>query len=48
MQFYEKLMIQTQENCEKPHFGPDLGRLGPNLGRQFLSWSAVMCNIRKN
>ena len=22
-------MIQSQENGEKPHFGPDLGQLGP-------------------
>ena len=26
-------MIQTQENGEKPHFGPVLGPLGPNSGR---------------
>ena len=32
MQFQGKLMIQTQENCEEPHFGPDLGLLDPNLG----------------
>ena len=25
-------MIQTQENGEKPHFGPNLGQLGP-IGR---------------
>ena len=25
-------MIQTQEYCEKPHFGPDSGSFGPNLG----------------
>ena len=25
-------MIQTQENSEKTHFGPDLSPLGPNLG----------------
>ena len=32
-------MIQTQGNGEKPHFGPDLGRLGSNLGckNYFLS-----------
>ena len=29
-------MIQTQENGEKPHFGPDLGLLDPNSGRQFF------------
>ena len=25
-------MIQTQENCEEPHFGPDLDLLDPKLG----------------
>ena len=30
IQFQEKLMVQTHENGEKPHFGPDLGPLGPN------------------
>ena len=29
-------MIQTQENSEKPHFGPVLGPLGANLGCQFF------------
>ena len=29
-------MIQTQENDEKPHFGPNLGPLSPNSGRQFF------------
>ena len=24
IQFQEKLVVQTQENGEKPHFGPDL------------------------
>ena len=32
MQFQGKHMIQTQENGEKPHFGPNLGQLGP-IGR---------------
>ena len=27
-------MIQTQENGEKSHFGPDLGPLGSNSGYQ--------------
>ena len=27
-------MLQTQENSKKPHFGPDLGPLGPNLGHK--------------
>ena len=27
-------MIQTQENSEKPHFGPDLGTLDPSSGHQ--------------
>ena len=29
-------MIQTQENGEKPYFGPDLGLLGQNSGRHFF------------
>ena len=29
-------MIQTQENGGKPHFGPNLGPLGPNLGHHFF------------
>ena len=36
IQFQEKLMIQTQENCGKPHFGPDLDPLGPNSGRKIF------------
>ena len=36
MQFEGKLIIQIQENAEKPHFGPDLGRLGPNSGCHFF------------
>ena len=35
-QFQGKFIIQTQGNGEKPHFGPDLGPLGPNSGRQFF------------
>ena len=34
MQFQGKLMIRTHKNDEKPHFGPDLGMLGPNSGRK--------------
>ena len=29
-QFQGKLMIQTQENGKKTHFGPDLGQLDQN------------------
>ena len=36
MQFQGKHRIQTQENGEKPHFGPDLGSLGPNSGHQIF------------
>ena len=36
MQLQGKLKIRTQENAEKPHFGPNLGPLGPNSGRKFL------------
>ena len=30
------ILIQTQENDEKSHFGPNLGSLGSNLGRQIF------------
>ena len=36
IQFQGKLMIKTKENSEKPHFGPDLGPLGPNSSRQIF------------
>ena len=36
IQFQGKCMIQTQENGEKPYFGPDLGPLGTNPGCQFF------------
>ena len=29
-------MIQTQENSKKPHFGPNLGPLGPNSCHQIF------------
>ena len=29
-------MIQTQENGENHHVGPDLGPLGPNSSRQIF------------
>ena len=29
-------------NAGKPHFGPDLGLLGPNLGHNFLEVSALL------
>ena len=32
MQLQGKLKIRTQENAEKPHYGPNLGPLGPNSG----------------
>ena len=34
MHFQGKRIIQTQENGEKPNFGPDLGVLGLKSGRQ--------------
>ena len=34
-------MIQTQENGEKPYFGPDLGLLGQNSGRHFFFLSKI-------
>ena len=36
IQFQGKPMIQTQENNEKPHFGPDLGPVDPNSGANFF------------
>ena len=36
LQFHGKLMTQTQENGEKPHFGPNLGLFGPNAGRKIF------------
>ena len=36
MQFQGKPTIQTQENGEETHFGPDLGPLGADSGRQFF------------
>ena len=36
MQFQGNLMIETQENGEKPHLGPNLGWLGPNSDGQFF------------
>ena len=36
MQFQGKHIIKTQQNDQKPNFGPDFSLLGPNLGRQFL------------
>ena len=51
MQFQGKHMIQTQENGEKPHFGPNLGQLGP-IGRaisfSFKNLAIIMYNIRKD
>ena len=37
MQFQGKLMIQTQEDGENPHFGPDLDLLRPNSGHEIFS-----------
>ena len=34
MQFQRKLRIQTQENGEKPHYGPNLGPLVTNSDRE--------------
>ena len=41
IQFQGKQMIQTQENGEKPYFGPDLGLLGQNSGRHFFFLSKI-------
>ena len=36
MQFQGKLMIQTQENSKKPHFGPDLAPFSQNSGHTIV------------
>ena len=36
MHFQGKLMIHTQENCQKPHFGPNEDHLSPNSDPQFI------------
>ena len=36
MQFQGNLMIQTQQNGKKPHFGPDLGPLDPKSGLEIF------------
>ena len=47
MQLQEKLMIQTQENGKKPHSGPDLGPLGPNLGRQIFFFKNLAVSVTR-
>ena len=39
-------MIQTQENGEKPHFGPDSDPLDPNLGQQLFFQKSGFLVIR--
>ena len=47
--FQGNLMIQTQENGKKPHFGPDLNSLGPIWANTFFFFFFFKkYNIRKN
>ena len=54
IQFQEKLKIETEKNVKKPHFGPDLEPLSPNLGRYFyyktssykLFQTIMLCNLK--
>ena len=57
IQFQGKLMIQTQENDEKPYFGLDLIPLGQNSGCQkflyktrskTLFQAIILCNLKEN
>ena len=57
IQFHGKLMIQTREYGEKPHFGPDLGSLDPNSGPltffyKSSTWTLfqaiILCNLKEN
>ena len=41
-QFQGKLIIQTQENGEKPNCGPDSGPLCQNSGRHFFCIKLVV------
>ena len=36
-------MNQTWENCEKPHFGPNVGPLDPNSGHQIIFPKIWLC-----
>ena len=47
MQFQVNL-FQNQENSKKPHFGPDLGPLGPNLDRQLFYFILFFIFFFKN
>ena len=40
-------MIHTQANDKKPHFGPDLGPLDPNSGRQNVFIKLVFTSSSK-
>ena len=47
MQFQGKNMIQTHENGEKPHFGPDLGHLDPNSGCQIFFFKNLALSVTR-
>ena len=36
-------MIQTQENGEKPHFGPNLGPFDQNSSYNFFFFKILLC-----
>ena len=42
MQFQEKLIMVTQENGKKTHFGPDFDPLYPNSGHIFFKKSGFV------
>ena len=47
MQFQGKYMIQTQGNCIKPYFGPDLDQLGPNLGLPRIFFKNLAASVTR-
>ena len=47
MQFQGKLMIQTQENVKKPHFGPNLVPLDPDLGHQISLFKKLVAPVTR-
>ena len=37
------LLVKSEKNAGKPYFGPDLGLLGPTLGRDSFGRSFQLC-----
>ena len=46
MKFQGKLTTQTQEKCEKPHFGSNTGSLDPYSNGQNLASSVTRYHVQ--